>query len=106
MEEFDGRFAQGCVEVIGTLLASHEERRALDLHRERIVEPRTAYARRLLEQAQELGQLDGDTDLDLAVQMIAGSVFARRVAGVPSPPGWARRAVDMIWRSSRADGTA
>ena len=27
-----------------------------------------------------------------------GSVLARRVSGVPSPPDWAPRAVDMIWQ--------
>ena len=28
---------------------------------------------------------------------ITGSVLARRVSGTPSPPDWARRAVDVIW---------
>jgi hypothetical protein len=29
--------------------------------------------------------------------MLAGSVFARRVAGDPTRPGWAERAVSAIW---------
>jgi AcrR family transcriptional regulator len=97
LSEFDERFGEGCVEVIGTLLGSHTERAALALHRERVLEPRTAYVRSLLVRAQELGQLQADIDIDLAVQMLSGSVFARRVSGTPSAPGWARRAVTMIW---------
>ncbi len=98
LEEFDARFGESCLEVIGTLLASREDRDALDLHRRRIVAPRTAFARGLLEQAQAMGQLDPTLDVDLAIELLAGSVFARRVHGTASTPGWARRAVDLLWR--------
>lgn len=104
LEEFDARFGAKCIEIVGTLLGSNDERGGLALHRERVVEPRTAYARELLARAQELGQLHGEVDLDLCVQMLAGSVFARSVCGVSSPTGWARRAVDIIWREPEADG--
>ncbi|HEX3980178.1 MAG TPA: TetR-like C-terminal domain-containing protein, partial [Acidimicrobiales bacterium] len=66
-------------------------------HRQRVVVPRMDYTRSLLEQARQLGQLRGDADLDLAVQMLIGSVFARRVSGVAMTPGWAERAVNAIW---------
>lgn len=98
LEAFDERFGESCVEVIGTLLGSREEHVALALHRQRVVEPRTGYVRSLLVRAQELGELATDTDVDLAVQMLTGSVLARRVNGTASPPDWARRAIDMIWR--------
>lgn len=97
LKEFDEMFAEGCLEVVGTLIGSRDDPGAMALHRERVVGPRFGYARNLLAHARELGQLCGDADLDLALQMLAGSVFARRVAGVPSPPGWAERAVDMVW---------
>jgi AcrR family transcriptional regulator len=97
LEEFDDRFAESCLEVVGTLIGSREDPRALDLHRQRVVGPRTVYVRALLEQARVLGQLRPDADLDLAFQMLAGSVFARRVIGVPSSPGWAERAVGTVW---------
>ena len=87
--------------MVGTLLGCREARDALDLHRERVVAPRTGYVRSLLVRAQELGGLPGDTDVDLAVQMLTGSVLARRVNGSDSAPGWARRAVDIIFGSSR-----
>jgi AcrR family transcriptional regulator len=98
LEAFDERFGESCVEVVGTLLGSREERAALELHRQRVIEPRTGYVRGLLVRAQELGELSSDTDVDLAVQMLTGSVLARRVSGTESPPGWARRAVAMIFR--------
>jgi AcrR family transcriptional regulator len=102
LEAFDGRFSEHCVEVVGTLLGSREERDALELHRQRVVAPRTGYVRSLLARAQELGELSTDVDVDLAVQMLTGSVLARRVNGTASPAEWARRAVDMIWRRQGA----
>ena len=97
LDEFDERFGESCLEVMGTLIGSREDPGALALHRQRVVGPRMEYARSLLEQARGLGQLRPDADLDLAFQMVAGSVFARRVIGVPSTPGWAERAVDAVW---------
>jgi AcrR family transcriptional regulator len=101
LKAFDERFGESCVEVVGTLLGSREERAALELHRRRVIAPRTAYARALLVRAQELGELSADIDVDLAVQMLTGSVLARRISGSPSPPDWARRAVDLIWPTAR-----
>jgi AcrR family transcriptional regulator len=97
LNEFDDRFAEDCLEVIGSLIGSRDDPGALALHRLRVVGPRMEYAGSLLAQAVELGQLDADADLDLALQMLAGSVFARRVAGLVSTPRWAERAVATIW---------
>jgi AcrR family transcriptional regulator len=97
LEEFDRRFAERCLEVVGTLIGAREDPGALALHRQRVVEPRMGYLLSLLEQARKLGQLRDDADLDLALQMLAGSVFARRVAGDSTKPGWAERAVDALW---------
>jgi AcrR family transcriptional regulator len=97
LNQFDLRFAEGCLEVVGTLIGARQDPRALDLHRQRVVAPRMSYARSLLERARELGQLRGDADLDLALEMLVGSVFARRIAGSPSVAGWAERAVDAVW---------
>jgi AcrR family transcriptional regulator len=97
LDQFDLRFAEGCLEVVGTLIGAREDPGALDLHRQRVVAPRMSYARSLLEQARERGQLRADADLDLALEMLVGSVFARRIAGIPSAPGWAEGAVDAVW---------
>jgi AcrR family transcriptional regulator len=104
LNSFDERFGESCVEVVGTMLGARDERAALALHRQRVVEPRTGYVRSLLVRAQELGQLAADTDVDLVVQMLTGSVLARRVSGTESAADWARRAVDMIWRTDQVGG--
>ncbi len=97
LNEFNHRFAEGGLEVVGALIASREDPAALALHRQRVVEPRLGYVRSLLTRAIELGQLAHDADLDLAVQMLAGSVFTRRVSGDSPTPNWAQRAVDTIF---------
>ncbi|HEX3564692.1 MAG TPA: TetR/AcrR family transcriptional regulator [Acidimicrobiales bacterium] len=95
--DFDRRFGASGMGVLGALMTNRDDRQALELHRERVIAPRLAYGRRLLEQAQADGELRPDADLDLAFQMLSGSVFHRRVAGVDSDPGWAERAVDAVW---------
>ncbi len=97
LDEFDRRFAERCLEVVGTLIGAREDPGALALHRQRVVEPRMGYIRALLEQARSAGDLRDDADLDLALEMLAGSVFARRVSGAVTVPDWAKRAVDAIW---------
>jgi AcrR family transcriptional regulator len=98
LEAFDGRFAESCLEVIGGLVGDRSAPHALEMHRKRVVKPRTDYALSLLEQAQQRGELAGDADLRLAMQMLAGSVFFRRVSGQQASPGWAEKAVETIWR--------
>jgi AcrR family transcriptional regulator len=95
--DFDHRFGASGMGVLGALMTNRDDPRALELHRERVVAPRLEYGRRLLEQARANGELRPDADLDLAFQMLSGSVFHRRVAGVAADPGWAERAVDAIW---------
>jgi AcrR family transcriptional regulator len=97
LEEFDGRFGESCLEVIGGLAGAREDPGAMAMHRERVVAPRSAQALSLLQEAQRRGQLAQDADLRLALQMLAGSVFFRRVSGQMSDPGWAERAVAAIW---------
>jgi AcrR family transcriptional regulator len=97
LNEFDDRFAESCLEVVGTLIAAREDPTALALHRQRVVGPRLRYVRSLLVRAVEIGELRSDADLDLAIQMLTGSVFARRVTGQQSTPGWAERAVETVW---------
>jgi AcrR family transcriptional regulator len=97
LEEFDARFAESCLEVIGGLVGAREDPTALAMHRQRVVAPRRAYGRSLLEAAQAGGELAAEADLDLALQMLFGSVLFRRVSGERVAKGWARRAVDAVW---------
>jgi AcrR family transcriptional regulator len=98
---FDDRFAESCLEVVGALIGARQEPGDLALHRQRVVEPNMKYARSLLIRAVELGLLEPDADLDLALQMLTGAVFARRMSGTPSTPNWAERAVDTVLAGMR-----
>jgi len=100
--DFDRRFATSCVELIGALLGNREEPGALALHRERVIAPRIAYVRALLRRACELGQLREDADVDMALEMLVGSVIARAVSGRQSRPGWAERALEVVWHAMGA----
>jgi len=97
LNDFEGRFACSCVELIGALLANREDATALALHRQRVIAPRTSYATALLERARDLGQLRHDADIDLALEMLVGAVIARAVSGRRTRTGWADRALDAIW---------
>jgi AcrR family transcriptional regulator len=97
LKEFDARFAESCLEVLGCLVGSREEPGSMALHRERVILPRIAYARSLLEQAQTRGELRSDADLDLVLEMLTGAVFYRRVSGMSSSPDWAETAVGMVF---------
>jgi AcrR family transcriptional regulator len=96
--DFDGRFTRSCIEVLGSLLANQEDPCALALHRERVIEPRRAYALSLLERAQQLGELADDADVELALDLLTGEVVARAVRGSEGRPGWARRSLEVIWK--------
>ncbi len=98
LEEFDQRFAESCLEVLGALLGAREQPHALALHRQRVVGPRVAHLHRVLDRARQLGQLDPAADLELAVDMLTGAVLSRRVRGGSRGGDWAVRAVDAVWR--------
>jgi AcrR family transcriptional regulator len=98
LQYFDGRFIEPCLEVIGGLVGDRSSPHALALHRERVVKPASDYALSLLVEAQHRGELAADADLGLAVQMLAGSVFFRRVSGDAAGARWAENAVAALWR--------
>ena len=80
----------GMAIMIGSVLAEeHATLELLSLFRERVVEPRHAEVREVLEHAQERGELRQDADLEAAVNMLIGSYYARYLAGDPFfPEDW------------------
>lgn len=94
LEELDARFSESCLEIIGCLLGARTDPSAMALHRDRVVGPQRRALVTLAGRAKEAGLIRVDTDLDLIVQMLVGVVFARRIIGLPTDAGWARRAVE------------
>jgi AcrR family transcriptional regulator len=83
--------------MIGSVLAEeHATPELLSLFRERVVEPRRAEVREVLEHAQERGELREDGDLEAAVNMLIGSYYARYLAGDPIPEDWPEAVVRTI----------
>ncbi len=83
--------------MIGTLLAEEARHPELIvLFRERIVLPRRRTIRDALERGVGRGEIRSDADLDAAVNLLAGSLYARYLAGPPIPEGWPRRIVDVV----------
>jgi hypothetical protein len=85
----------GGLGVLGSMLDHHADPEALELHRERVIQPRMRAARALLEAARDRGDIRKDADVDLALSMLIGSYFAGRIGGLPDPDDWAERAVDQ-----------
>jgi hypothetical protein len=65
----------------------------------RVIAPRRERIRTILEHAQQLGLIDSDADLDVAVTLPTGSWYARALAGQPPLRNWPERTAKLIWRA-------
>ena len=84
--------------LLGTVLAEEEHApRLIALFRERIVSPRRAMLRAVLDRAAARGELRPEADLDAAVAMLVGSFYARYLAGQPINADWPARVVALVW---------
>ena len=96
-------FEAGMAQVgLGTLASLLDERdpEALELHRERTISNGRGRAEAVLRRAQERGEIRADADLSVAMNMLFGSLFARRLAG-DEGPGWPDAVVDTLLRGLR-----
>ncbi|MGR2751928.1 TetR/AcrR family transcriptional regulator [Agromyces arachidis] len=66
---------------------------------ERIVAPRRARLRAILDAAVAQRALDPDADLAVAGTFLTGSWYAMALAGATPPDDWAERAARLVWRS-------
>jgi AcrR family transcriptional regulator len=83
--------------LVGTMLQAGTEPELLRLYRERIVIPRRARLRAILERGVAGGLLIGG-DIELAVASLTGSFYALALAGAV-PAHWPTRAAAHAWRS-------
>lgn len=97
------RFESGVARVgLGVLASFLDERdpELLELHRERTIRRGQERGRAILRRAQERGEIRADADVDGALQMLVGSLFARRLAGAEDAD-WPQNAVDTLLRGLR-----
>jgi AcrR family transcriptional regulator len=84
--------------LAGVMLQDHTPTDARDCYREHVFEPRQRRLRQILVRAQERQLIDADADLDAAVGMAIGSVYASHLAG-RFESDWAGRTAALVWRS-------
>lgn len=96
MRRFERGTGEVGLDVIASLLGERSDPELLELHRERVVRRGRARAQAILRRGQERGELRADLDLDAAVEMLYGSLFARRLAG-GTESDWPDAVVDTLF---------
>lgn len=86
------------VSLVGTMLVRSTDPELVRFYRERVVAPRRARLRAILERARGQGLLDAAADVDTAVSAFTGSWYARELAGDTPPARWAERVAALVWR--------
>lgn len=86
------------VSMVGTMLVTSTDPALVALYRERIVAPRRARLRAILERARDEGLIDDDADLDVALGCFTGNWYATVLAGERPPARWAERLAAIVWR--------
>jgi AcrR family transcriptional regulator len=93
------RFERGTgqigLDVVASLLGEQSDPELLELHRERVVSRGRARALGILRRARDRGEIRTDANLEAAMQMLIGSLFALRLAGVDQA-GWPGTVVDTL----------
>jgi AcrR family transcriptional regulator len=87
------------ISMIGTMLVASTNSELVKLFRQRVVRPRRARLRAILERAQRDGLVEADADLDIALTMLTGSWYAHALSGGPAPAHWAERVTATVWRA-------
>jgi AcrR family transcriptional regulator len=91
--------------LIGTVLAEESHTpELLGLFRERIVAPRRAMLRTVLERAEKRKELRPHVNLDCAVNMLVGAFYARYLASSEIPSTFASGVAEIVWTGIAARG--
>lgn len=86
------------VSMVGSMLQDATDPELRTLYRSRLVEPRRARLRSILERGVEAGLLDADADLDTAVAACTGTLYAQHLTGKRLPTSWPEDTATFVWR--------
>jgi AcrR family transcriptional regulator len=90
------------VGLIGGLIAEQDHHPELiEAFRKRILLPRRAIVRSIIERGQARGQIRVDLDPEAALELMAGPFLARVFAGLDTGPKWRRTAFETWWEILR-----
>lgn len=89
----------GRLSLVGTMLQDATAAEARARYQAKVIAPRRARIRAILERARQLGLIDADADLAVAVTLCTGSWYARALAGDRPPRNWPARTARLVWRA-------
>lgn len=89
----------GRLSLVGTMLQQSTDPSLRTRYQARVVKPRRARIRAILERAQKLDLIDPDADLDLAATFPTGSWYGRALAGDRPPRNWPERTAKLVWQA-------
>jgi AcrR family transcriptional regulator len=89
----------GRLSLVGTMLQDSTAPELRARYRARVIAPRRGRIRAILERARQLGLIDADADLEVAVTLCTGSWYARALAGQEPPENWPARTAALVWRA-------
>jgi AcrR family transcriptional regulator len=89
----------GRMSLVGTMLQDSTAPAPRARYQAEVIAPRRRRLRAILQRAQQLGLIDAEADLEVAITMCTGSWYARALAGHPPPPNWPARTAALIWRA-------
>jgi len=89
----------GRLSLVGTMLQDATAPEARARYQARVIAPRRARIRAILERARQLGMIEAGADLEVAVSLCTGSWYARALAGQAVPEDWPARAAALVWKA-------
>jgi len=89
----------GRLSLVGTMLQDSTAPELLARYRAQVIAPRRGRILAILQRAQQLGRIEPDADLEIAITVGTGSWYARALAGLPPPPDWPTRTAALVWRA-------
>jgi AcrR family transcriptional regulator len=92
--------ANGMTLLGAVLVEQHENPDFLKLFRRHVVEPRRQNLRSILSAAVQAGQIDPDADVEVAITMMIGSLYAAYMAGTKTGRDWPERVVEAWLRKN------
>ncbi len=95
----DGVARPNGVGMVGAMLQDATDPELVALYRQRIVAPRRARLRGILERAVDAGLAGEDADIDYAVAASTGLYYSLQLAGARIAGNWPERTAALIWTS-------
>jgi AcrR family transcriptional regulator len=85
--------------LAGTMLQDATDPKSREQYRRHVIEPRLERIRAILEHARDVGLLDHDADIEMAVTLATGGWYERHLAGFDAPADWSSRTANLVYRA-------